>query len=356
MSPKPGLIILLGSGETSASIRKVYHWLFEQFDTAIRLGILETPAGFEPNSDRVAGEIGDFMKKRLQNFNPQVSIIPARKRGTPFSPDNPDLLAPLLQANVIMMGPGSPTYAVRQLHNSLAWQTLIARHRLGAAVIFASAATVACSIQALPVYEIYKVGEELHWKTGLNFFAAFGLPLVFIPHWNNNDGGSGLDTSRCYMGQSRFMKLVELLPDNPAVVGIDERTALIIDPAGALCRVMGVGSTTLVREGQLKTFVGGESFPASELGPFRPLTKPQSGLAPEVWQRVQAANLELRPAVEPEPPAELLTMLEKRTAARNRRDWATADKLRDRIEARGWQVLDTPEGPVLAPARFKSSE
>jgi hypothetical protein len=350
---------LLGSGETSASIRKVYHWLFERLDTAIQLGILETPAGFEPNSDRVAGEIGDFMKKRLQNFNPQVSIIPARKRGTPFSPDNPDLLAPLLRANVIMMGPGSPTYAVRQLHNSLAWQTLIARHRLGAAIIFASAATVACSIQALPVYEIYKVGEDLHWKTGLNFFGAFGLPLVFIPHWNNNDGGTGLDTSRCYMGQSRFLKLVELLPDNPAVVGIDEHTALIIDPAAALCRVMGVGSVTVVRQGQFKAFASGDSFPASQLGPFRPLTEPQVGLAPEVWQRAQrvdAANLETRPAGKRQPPAELLTMLEQRTAARNRRDWATADALRDRIEAQGWQVLDTPEGTVLAPARFKSSE
>lgn len=140
------------------------------------------------------------------------------------------------------------------------------------------------------------------------------------------------------------------------MVGIDEHTALIIDPAAALCQVMGVGSVTIVRQGQLKTFASGECFPAGELGPFRPLTEPQAGLAPEVWQQVRAASLEARPAAEPEPPAELLTMLKKRTAARNRRDWATADDLRNRIEAQGWQVLDTPEGPVLGPAWFKSSE
>ena len=64
-------------------------------------------------------------------------MVPARKRGTPFSPDDAEIVTPLLEANVIMMGPGSPTYAVRQLQGSVAWHTVNARHRLGADLVFA---------------------------------------------------------------------------------------------------------------------------------------------------------------------------------------------------------------------------
>ena len=36
-----------------------------------------------------------------------------------------------------------------------------------------------------------------------------------------------------------------------------------------------------------------------------------------------------------------------RTQARQQRDWAQADDLRGQIEALGWQVNDTPDGPKL---------
>ena len=176
------------------------------------------------------GRVADFLRLRLQNTHPQVTAIPARRRGTPFSPDNPAIVAPLLQADLIFLGPGSPTYAVRQLQDSLAWQMLTARHRLGAALALASAAVAAVGAYALPVYEIYKVGEDLHWKAGLDFFGAYGLRLAFVPHWDNVDGGEELDTSRCFMGQSRFARLLEMLPPGVTVIGIDEKTALIVEP------------------------------------------------------------------------------------------------------------------------------
>ena len=106
------------------------------------------------------------------------------------------------------MGPGSPTYTVRQLQDSLLWHTLRAANRQGAALFMASAATLAFSRQTMPIYEIYKVGEDLHWKPGLDFFGDFGLPIIFVSHWNNKDGGEALDTSRCYIGQARFGALV----------------------------------------------------------------------------------------------------------------------------------------------------
>ena len=76
---EPGPIVLLGSGETSPSARKVYEQLFRNHISPVRTSILETPAGFEPNSHHVATQIGTYLEKRLQNFSPEISVIPARK-------------------------------------------------------------------------------------------------------------------------------------------------------------------------------------------------------------------------------------------------------------------------------------
>ena len=140
----------------------------------VRVAILETPAGFELNSEWVAGQVADFLAQRLKNYIPEIDLVPARKRGTNFSPDNPEILDPLLTSNVIYMGAGSPTYAVKQLEDSLAWHIILARHRLGAHIVWASASPLAISAFTIPVYEIYKVGEDLHWKRGLDFFRSFG--------------------------------------------------------------------------------------------------------------------------------------------------------------------------------------
>ncbi len=48
-----------------------------------------------------------------------------------------------------------------------------------------------------------------------------------------------------------------------------------------------------------------------------------------------------------EAPADVLELLEARTRARQERNWAEADRLRDEILARGWVVEDTPQGARL---------
>jgi len=341
-----GPVVLFGSGETSASGRRVLDWLFRRLPSPVRVSVLETPAGFELNSAQVAGRVADFLRQRLQNYHPQVTVIPARKRGTPFSPDDPGITAPLLQADVIFAGPGSPTYAVRQLQNSLAWHLLVARHRLGATIVLASAMTVAVSAHALPVYEIYKVGEDLHWRRGLDLFGPYGLSLVFIPHWNNAEGGAELDTSRCFMGRSRFEQLKAMLPPEATVIGVDEHTALIMDLEAGACRVMGRGGITLLRADEEVRIKQGQKVALTELGPFH-MPEPQAGLPLEVWERAQAAHSEALSA--PEPPPEVLTLVEEREAARARRDWPLADALREQLAAMGWRVLDTPDGPRLEP-------
>jgi cysteinyl-tRNA synthetase len=57
--------------------------------------------------------------------------------------------------------------------------------------------------------------------------------------------------------------------------------------------------------------------------------------------------LDAEDAVEPE--AEALELARRREEARATRDFAEADRLRDELRARGWEVRDSSEGPELIP-------
>jgi len=46
---------------------------------------------------------------------------------------------------------------------------------------------------------------------------------------------------------------------------------------------------------------------------------------------------------------EIQERLMRREQARQEKDYALADQLRDEIQAEGWAIEDTPEGPVLRP-------
>jgi cyanophycinase-like exopeptidase len=361
----PGPIVLFGSGETSPSGQKVFDALFRLLPPNPRCALLETAAGFEPNSYQVIEKVGEFLQKSLQNYHPQIEIVRARNRSLFESPDNPAVAAPLLESDLIFLGPGSPTYAIRQLRNSLSWHYLLARHALGAALVFASAGVVAASSYALPVYEIYKAGEDLHWKDGLDLFGIFGLSLVLIPHWNNQEGGAELDTSRCYMGQERFKRLAFELPPGQTILGIDENTALMIDLRTGSGKVLGGGEAVWVhvghrhagsaqgdflaasgldeiiqkRGGHVHRYRTGKSVELSECCHFR-LPVPGQGVPLEVWElAVRTAECK-----EAGPPQQVMELVEQRQAARQRQDWTCADALREKIECLGWKVEDGKKG------------
>jgi len=346
MPQSPGLVALFSSGETSPGSQHIYDSVFSQLSEPVRMAILETPAGFQPNSALVAEKVAEFIRHHLQNYRPEVTVIPARRRGTGFSPEEPDVLAPMLKANVLYVGAGSPTYAVRQLHDSLAWQLLRARHQLGAAVILASAGVMAAGRLALPVYEIYKVGEDLHWARGLDLLGLYGLSLVLMSHWDNKEGGAELDTSHGFIGRERFEQMWSLLPPDMTIVGIDEHTALLIDLGERTCQVMGRGGVCLCHAKVRKTFASGGQFAIEELGPYREVQAGE-GITEAVWQSAAEAHRESRQAADLAPPEEVLSLLDQRERAREVKDWARADALRDELASLGYRVEDTAEGPRL---------
>ncbi len=340
---QPGQIALLGSGETATAGSRTLQALFSTWREAHppHIAVLETPAGFEYNAAQVAGQVADFIRARVSHLRGQVTSVAARRKNSPFSPDDPAIIAPLNQADLIFMGPGSPTYTVNHLSGTLAWHTLMARYLHGASLMCASAATLAISAYALPVYEIFKAGHDAHWAAGLNLLAPFGLALVVVPHWNNTQGGAEVDTRRCFMGLPRFAELLNALPPGQTVVGIDEHTALFIDPTQGLCRVMGVGGVTVMREGETHLFPDGAHFPLAVMGDWR---IPRHV---EVPTEVKAAIA--RAAAPPAIPAEAHALAAQREAARQAKNWPLADSLRHQRTALGWAVKDTPAGPELAP-------
>ncbi|MFT3893641.1 MAG: hypothetical protein QM730_18585 [Anaerolineales bacterium] len=338
-----GQIAFLGSGETSLAGGRIFEALAKTINGPLRIALMETPAGFELNSAQVVGKVGEFMKTRLQNYKPVVDVIAARKKDSAFSPDDPEIIKPLLYANMIFMGPGSPTYAIRHLKGTLAWDVIRARHRLGATLIFASAATISVGAHALPVYEIYKVGQDVHVVDGLNFFADFGVHISFIPHWNNADGGVDLDTSRCFIGMDRFAEWCKMVPSENVTLGLDEHTGIMMDFASGMCEISGVSSVSLVSDCDPIMHPAGAKFPLTEVGDLKIPEPLDKNIPAHVWDMVLNA-----PPLEVDgPPEDVVVLAEKRRSVRADKNWAESDKLRDEISALGWTVQDSKDGYKL---------
>ena len=91
MSGGPGPLVLFGSGETSRSGRQVHEEVLRRSPSPVRIAILPTPAGFQPNADAVAGRLAQFARHSLVNHRPEVVMIDAKRRGgDAFGKGDPD--------------------------------------------------------------------------------------------------------------------------------------------------------------------------------------------------------------------------------------------------------------------------
>jgi cyanophycinase-like exopeptidase len=256
----PGIVVLFGSGETLDTGRKIQRNILFDLPRGQHIAVVETPAGFQPNSHAIAQGLADVFTHSLKEFISDVTIVPARKKETSFSPDSEALLKPLENASYIVLGPGSPTYAARQLKGTKAWESIIKRWQKGATIVLSSAAAIAAGEHVLPVYEIYKVGSDYYWEEGLSLFSVLGVSVSILTHWNNNDGGKELDTSHCFMGKDRFNKVYELFPKGNILLCIDEHTAVIFNFKKGLLQVRGKGNMILILNGSDMIFENGKFY------------------------------------------------------------------------------------------------
>ncbi|MBL7179301.1 MAG: hypothetical protein ISS65_03715 [Desulfobacterales bacterium] len=254
-SPK-GTIVLMGSGELAATMVEVHKELLAILPDPRLAVFLDTPAGFQLNANQLSEKAVAYFRSHVRQ---PMTIASLQCADTATDYEVQQALQTLRQADFILIGPGSPTYAVRQWRQT-AIPDIFSRHvENGGCLVAASAAALTVGRLTLPVYEIYKVGEKLHWFDGLNLLGRFGMDLVVIPHWNNAEGGTH-DTRFCYMGAPRFRLLESQLPEDVAVLGVDEHTACIIDVANEQVLVKGLGCVTLRRRGVEKIFEKGACF------------------------------------------------------------------------------------------------
>ena len=252
-----GTLALMGSGELTATMVEVHKMLLSRFPADRSALFLDTPAGFQLNAGQIGANAIEYFRKRV---GCRLEIASYRSSETISAVDAAAAYQKLRGANYILMGPGSPTYAIKQLSKSRIPEIFIDHIRKGGCLVAASAAALTAGSFTLPVYEIYKVGQSLHWVNGLDILGTFGLRLIVIPHWNNAEGGTH-DTSRCFMGSSRFDKLISIMEDPFPVLGIDEHTACIIDFSSRSFQIYGIGRVILQHHSNTQYFVSNKTYP-----------------------------------------------------------------------------------------------
>ena len=256
MSTHKGIIALMGSGELTATMVEVHKELLDGLAEPPEAIFLDTPAGFQLNVDQLSARAVEYFRKHVQQHM-SVASYKAKETCSEFEAEQTFLK--LRQANFILIGPGSPTYSVRQWQETTIPEIVTKQVEKGACLVAASAAALTVGRFTLPVYEIYKVGEDLHWIEGINILEHFGFNLVVIPHWNNAEGGTH-DTRFCFMGDSRFRKLESMLPEDVSILGLDEHTACLINLDKGEAVIKGLGRVTLRRQGAELVFEKGDRF------------------------------------------------------------------------------------------------
>jgi hypothetical protein len=259
----PRLLCIMGSGETAPTMTSVHQALFARLGPPpVPAVLLDTPFGFQENASDICTRAQAYFRN---NVGHPIDVATFRDHETATPLEAETMLAKIAAARYVFAGPGSPTYALRQWQGTRVPELLAAKLRDGGCVTFASAAAVGLGVLAIPVYEVYKVGEAPRWREGLDLLSAIGMRVSVIPHYDNAEGGTH-DTRYCYMGERRLRMLEEQLPDGVDILGVDEHTACVFDIDRGCATVLGRGAVTWRSRGASTRFESGRTIPIASLG------------------------------------------------------------------------------------------
>jgi len=344
-----GRIVLIGSGEIGPSMAPTHRTLVASLpprDAAPSLVALDGSYDFQTNRAEMGDKIAVFFRSKVGVATTVVGLPETERPGADLAPTAfTTTLAALDAANLLFLGPGSPSRAIFRWAGTPIVDRLVARIRAGATLITSSAAAAASSELTIPVYEIYKAGLPAHWLSGMNLLGTMlGLRVAIVPHWNNAEGATH-DTSRCFIGDVKLRELERSLPAGVAVLGIDEHTALSIDFATESVAVHGKGAVTIRIPGSGETALhsGASESITSFLARFPDASAPRLTTAvpsPEVVPYTAPAAPSARDLIAPA----VDRLIALRAAARAEKRYADADAIRDAIEALGVELVDQADG------------
>ena len=250
----------MGSGETAPTMVTTHRRLTALLPSPIQAVVLDTPYGFQENAPDLALRAVEYFKTSI-NVDLQVAGL-VRMKDTHIAADPVETergLRRLASADYIFAGPGSPTYALRQWSETTVATLLADKLRTGGIVVFASAAALTLGKATVPVYEIYKVGEDVRRLDGLDLLSVIGINAAVIPHYDNAEGANH-DTRFCYLGEARLVMFESMLDDDTFVLGVDEHTGLVIDLDTQIATVVGNGTVTVRLRGQSHVFETGATL------------------------------------------------------------------------------------------------
>ena len=274
----PRILAIMGSGETAPTMVTTHRRLTSLLPTPVKAVVLETPYGFQENAPELASKAVEYFKTSIN-----VDLVVAglvRLHDTHLAADPVAIergLRALADADYIFAGPGSPTYALRQWAGSSVARIMIDKLTNGGIVTFASAAALTLGKATVPVYEVYKVGQDVQALDGLDILAAIGINAALIPHYDNTEGANH-DTRFCYLGEARLQMFESLLDEDTYVLGVDEHTGLVIDIDAATATVVGNSNVTIRLRSESFVYPTGSVIPLSLLqSPFSLLTGSEEG-------------------------------------------------------------------------------
>ena len=261
----PRILTIMGSGETAPTMVSTHRSLTSLLPKPVKAVLLDTPYGFQENAPELATRAVEYFRNSV-NVDIAVAGL-VRLHDTHIAADTVQIergLRAISDATYIFAGPGSPTYALRQWSGSNVASSIIDKLMNGGIVTFASAAALTLGKVTVPVYEVYKVGQDVQRLDGLDVLSAIGINAAVIPHYDNAEGGNH-DTRYCYLGETRLRMFEKMLDDDTYVLGIDEHTGLVIDLDAAIAKVVGNGTVTLRLREDSFTYETGSTIPLDTL-------------------------------------------------------------------------------------------
>ena len=258
----PRILAIMGSGETAPTMARVHRALFERFgDETAPAVIVDTPYGFQENADALSAKTVEFFGTSVGR---PVAVASYRSSDVDAVTVS-TAVARIQEARYVMAGPGSPSYALKHWAGGPIPHAFAGKLAGGGILTMASAAALTLGAVTIPVYEIYKVGEDPRWLEGLDLLApATGLRAAVVPHYDNAEGGNH-DTRFCYMGERRLRILEQALPAGVVILGVDSHTALVLDLERRTASVFGIGGVTIRVGGRSSIFPSGSDVPIETL-------------------------------------------------------------------------------------------
>jgi hypothetical protein len=317
----PRILTIMGSGETAPTMVSTHRSLTSKLPSPAKAVLLDTPYGFQENAPELARRAVEYFKTSVNIDITVAGLVRLTDTHLPADPVAVERgLRAVSDADYIFAGPGSPTYALRQWSGSPIARVLTEKMTRGGIVTFASAAALTLGKATVPVYEIYKVGQNVELLEGLDILSAIGVNAAVIPHYDNAEGANH-DTRFCYLGETRLQLFETMLDDDTWVLGIDEHTGLIIDLDAEAATVVGNGTVTLRLRGTSHV------HPSGSVIPLATLQNPWSALSGTTESTTSPSNTASPTSTSEQVSAEPGSLEEE--LQRHQRDFANALQQRD---------------------------